>query len=84
MPSSVIRHYAYDPAWQRLDIAFVSGEAYSYFEVPAAIVEGLARARSRGRYFQDHIRGRFTFRRDRTGRLYSALCAPRQSRDAEP
>jgi len=75
MPSSVIRRYAYNPARSRLDIAFVSGEAYSYFGVPEAVFRGLVQARSKGRYFQNHIRDRFDFRRDRTGLLYRALCA---------
>jgi lysyl-tRNA synthetase class 2 len=70
MPSSVIRRYAYEPAQRRLDIAFVSGEAYSYFDVPETVAAGLNRARSKGRYFHDHIRDRFDFRRDRTGSLF--------------
>ena len=65
MPSSVIRRYRYDEARHRLDITFVSGEDYSYFEVPGSIVSGLAAARSKGRYFQRHIRDRFAYRRDR-------------------
>lgn len=72
MPSSVIRGFAYDPARRRLDVAFVSGEAYSYFDVPEAIAAGLRRARSKGRYFQRHIRDRFEYRRDRTGGLFGA------------
>jgi len=74
MPSSVIRHYAYDPVQRRLDIAFMSGQAYSYFDVPEATFHGLTRARSKGRYFKDHIRSSFACRRDRTGRLYKDLC----------
>lgn len=74
MPSSVIRHYVYDSARQCLAVAFMSGEAYRYFAVPPMVVEGLAQAPSKGRYFQDHIRDRFAYRRDRTGRLYEALC----------
>lgn len=72
MPSSVIRGYAYDPAQRRLDVAFVGGEAYSYFDVPEGIAAGLRQARSKGRYFQRHIRDRFDHRRDRTGRLFGA------------
>lgn len=74
MPSSVIRHYVYDSARQCLAVAFMSGEAYRYFAVPLRIVEGLSEAPSKGRYFQDHIRDRFAYCRDRTGRLYEALC----------
>ena len=65
MPSSVIRTYRYDAAHCRLDIEFVSGEAYSYFDVPDAVVSGLSGAFSKGRYFQRHIRDKFDFRRNR-------------------
>lgn len=66
MPSTVIRRYQYDADTRQLDILFVSGEAYSYFDVPESIVEGLRNAPSKGRYFQSHIRDKFTFRRNRT------------------
>jgi lysyl-tRNA synthetase class 2 len=62
MPSSVIRRYRYDEVRRRLDITFVSGENYSYFDVPATVVSGLARARSKGRFFQQHIRNGFAYR----------------------
>ncbi|WEK47825.1 MAG: KTSC domain-containing protein [Candidatus Andeanibacterium colombiense] len=65
MPSSVIRAYRYDEVRRRLDVDFVSGEVYSYFEVPAEVISGLARARSKGRYFQGNIRDRFDYRRNR-------------------
>lgn len=68
MPSSVIRRYSYDEAKHRLDITFVSGEDYSYFDVPEAVVSGLSSARSKGRYFQKHIRDHFPYRRDRAKR----------------
>jgi len=65
MPSSVIRRYRYDQRHRRLEIDFVSGETYSYFEVPDEVIAGLAGARSKGRYFQHHIRDRFAYRRNR-------------------
>lgn len=68
MPSTVIRRYDYDPEQNRLEIEFVSGEAYSYFGVPEAVVSGLTDAFSKGRYFRRHIRDRFDFRRDRAPR----------------
>jgi lysyl-tRNA synthetase class 2 len=67
MPSSAIRRFDYDPQRRRLDIGFVSGGTYSYFDVPEAVAIGLRGARSKGRYFQQHIRGRFSFRKDRSG-----------------
>jgi hypothetical protein len=67
MPSSVIRRYRYDEVRHCLDITFVSGEDYSYFDVPDTVVAGLAGARSKGRYFQQYIRDRFAYRRDGSG-----------------
>ena len=46
MPSSVIRSFDYDPADQRLDIAFVSGGRYSYLEVPESVYDAMCRAGS--------------------------------------
>jgi hypothetical protein len=69
MPSTAIRRFEYDPRHRRLDVMFVSGGAYSYFDVPEAVALGLGAARSKGGYFQRHIRGRFAFRKDRTGSL---------------
>jgi len=65
MPSSVIRRYRYDEAQSRLEIDFVSGETYSYFAVPTEIIAGLKEAFSKGRYFQEHIRDRYEYRRER-------------------
>jgi hypothetical protein len=64
MPSAVIRNYSYDTGDRCLTIWFVSGQAYSYFDVPEPIALGLAYAGSRGRYFQQHIRDRFDYRRE--------------------
>ena len=66
MPSTAIRNYCYDTGAQCLAIQFVSGQTYSYFDVPPYVAWGLDRALSKGRYFQDHIRDRFRFRRERS------------------
>lgn len=61
MPSSVIRHYAYDPAAGVLDVTFVTGRRYLYHHVPADIAIGLDAASSKGRYFNARIRDAFAF-----------------------
>lgn len=63
MPSSVIRAHRYDAAAMRLDINFVSGARYSYFDVPEQVAQALASAPSKGRYFQHTIRDRFPYAR---------------------
>jgi hypothetical protein len=69
MPSTAIRRFEYDPRHRRLDVLFVSGGAYSYFDVPEALALDFRAARSKGRFFQQNIHGHFAFRKDRTGSL---------------
>ncbi|WP_231923261.1 KTSC domain-containing protein [Sphingobium cloacae] len=63
MPSTAIHRFAYHADEQRLDVQFVGGKRYSYFDVPADIAEGLATAPSKGRYFNSMIRDRYRFAR---------------------
>jgi hypothetical protein len=63
MPSSVIRGFSYDEPHRRLRITFTSGDVYDYLDVPPMIFDGLRVARSKGRFFADRIRERFTFER---------------------
>jgi hypothetical protein len=66
MPSSVIRAFEYHPAEGRLDVRFVSGRRYSYFGVPADLVQDMRRSFSKGEFFNANIRGRFDYERDRS------------------
>lgn len=43
----------------RLTIWFDSGGRYDYFDVPEQVYVGLMRAESKGRYFNQNIRGRY-------------------------
>jgi hypothetical protein len=63
MPSAAIETCHYEPGERRLDIRFVSGHSYSYYDVPPTVAVGLVNARSKGGYFQRAIRGRFRFAR---------------------
>jgi lysyl-tRNA synthetase class 2 len=56
MPSSVIRHFAYDPKRRSLDVEFVSGRLYRYTGVPADLAEAFRAAFSKGRFFNARIR----------------------------
>jgi len=42
-----------------LVVAFRDGRAYRYDGVPQGIADGLARAASKGRYYQAFVRGRY-------------------------
>jgi len=72
--STTLATVAYDPARKLLQLEFCSRSVYEYFGVPAAVHRELLNAPSKGRYFNQVIRGRFTHRRifDRT-----PLVAPR-------
>ena len=61
MPSSVIRDWSYDPDDARLDVLFVSGRRYRYYDVPDRIAQGMRKAVSKGGYFNRRIRDRFRF-----------------------
>jgi hypothetical protein len=63
MPSSVIRAFHYEPSEQRLDVRFVSGRRYSYYDVPPDIFERMRASFSKGEFFNAHVRERFRHER---------------------
>lgn len=63
MPSSVIRAYYYDALHAVLRIVFVSGAVYDYQAVPASVYEAMRKAISKGTFFNNRIRDKFTFSR---------------------
>ena len=60
--SSTLATVAYDEAQARLQLRFCSGAVYEYSGVPAGVHQSLLDAPSKGRYFNDAIRGRFPYR----------------------
>jgi len=61
MPSAVIRAFDYDAAERALEVRFVSGRRYRYFDVPPETYERMRRSFSKGEFFNAHIRDRFPF-----------------------
>ena len=61
MPSTAIRDFRYDAAEHRLDVQFVSGKRYSYFDVPEKLAADMIRASSKGGFFNRRIRDRYRF-----------------------
>jgi hypothetical protein len=59
--SSTLATVAYDEALQLLQLGFCSGAVYQYFSVPSAVHQALIAASSKGRYFNQAIRGRFPY-----------------------
>lgn len=61
--SSTLTTVAYDRTRELLQLRFNSHALYRYFDVPAAVYEGLLHASSKGRYFNQAIRGKFSYSR---------------------
>jgi hypothetical protein len=64
LASSVISRIAYDDEARALSIWFRDTGRYIYSDVPNAIYEGLKKAPSAGRYFNQFIKRRFPCRPD--------------------
>jgi lysyl-tRNA synthetase class 2 len=64
MPSTVIRKFFYHPAEKRLEVLFVTGRRYSYFDVPRQTYEAMKTAHSKGEFFNAEIRENFRFTRE--------------------
>jgi lysyl-tRNA synthetase class 2 len=62
MPSSVIRHFAHDPASRQLTVTFTTGRVYVYDNVPDAVAAALRDAPSKGRFFNSQIRDAYRYR----------------------
>jgi hypothetical protein len=54
--SSVLVSVGYDEESAVLEIAFVEGGVYQYFEVPSAVYAGLMSAPSHGTYFDAYVK----------------------------
>jgi hypothetical protein len=56
--SSALRSVGYDPKQRVLEIEFIQGAVYRYFDVPPKVYRGLMAAESHGRYFNQHVRNK--------------------------
>ncbi len=63
MPSTVIKHFRYDPGDARLTIDFTSGATYEYAGVPLTVYTRFQKAFSKGAFFSKYIRDRYKFRK---------------------
>jgi hypothetical protein len=60
--STTLATVAYDETQELLQLEFCSQAVYLYSGVPAAVHQALLGAPSKGRYFNQTIRGRFPYR----------------------
>ena len=57
--SSAISEIGYNAATLHLQIRFVQGHTYDFCRVPQSVFDGLYKARSKGTYYNDHIKDRY-------------------------
>ena len=60
--STTLVTVSYDDSRELLQLEFCSRAVYQYFRVPAAVHQSLLDASSKGRYFNQAIRGQFPYR----------------------
>ncbi|MDD9809116.1 MAG: KTSC domain-containing protein [Thaumarchaeota archaeon] len=63
--STEMSHARYDPDSGALHVRLLSGEVYEYYGVPRRSYDMLLAAPSKGRYFHEHIKGKYNFARVR-------------------
>lgn len=61
--SSNLDEVGYDDEKETMDITFLSGSTYRYFDVPMDEYEQLIKASSKGRYFWRNIRDNYSYKR---------------------
>jgi len=63
--SSNICSVGYEPETRTLEVEFNSGGIYQYSGVPETVYQGLMQAISKGSYFHDYIKDRYSCRKVR-------------------
>lgn len=54
--SSNIESIGYDPMQMILEVEFLNGSIYQYYDVPEALYEGIMAAESHGKYLNEFIK----------------------------
>lgn len=61
MPSTVVADMKFDANACTLRVIFISGKIYDYQKVPESVYEEMKRAKSKGTYLNEHIKGNYSF-----------------------
>ncbi len=61
--SSNIASIGYDQKTKTLEVEFLNGSIYQYFDVPQAVYEEFIRAESKGKYLAYQIKGNYRYTR---------------------
>jgi hypothetical protein len=59
--STTLATVAYDEAQELLQLEFCNRAIYLYFDVPPTVHQALLGAPSKGKYFNQNVRGRFRY-----------------------
>jgi KTSC domain len=59
--SSMMTEVGYDDGRAELDITFVGGKTYRYFEVPPGVYDGLLDSESKGEFFNENIKDAYRY-----------------------
>lgn len=59
--SSSISSIGYDSPSQTLELQFVEGAVYQYFDFPKLLYQKFLTADSKGRFLTDHVKGKYEF-----------------------
>ena len=60
--SSNVASIGYDAASRILEVEFLNGTVYDYFDVPQAIYTGIMGAASHGSYLAQFVKGKFKYK----------------------
>lgn len=61
--STNVSEIGYDEVSRVLEIAFVSGAVYQYFDVPRQVFDALMQAPSVGQYLNNNVKGYYRYAR---------------------
>lgn len=61
--SSNIASIGYDLKSRTLEIEFLDGSVYQYFDVPETLFNGIMKADSHGKYLNEYIKGHYRYSR---------------------
>lgn len=60
-----IEWIGYEPALQMLQVEFIEGSIYQYENVPEALYKRFLTAQSYGRFLEENIKGKYSYRKVR-------------------
>jgi hypothetical protein len=61
--SSNIRSIGYDSQSSTLEVAFISGDIYQYFDIPEYLYQQFLNASSHGQFLNDNIRYNYRYQK---------------------